>query len=99
VVDPDTGEATDELQPQVIKTFKEELGSNSTTVSQVIKSKDKKVFKAIEYGIKRYNKICSGIQKVLKYVCHCLLYWFYILQIQRWRVLPKDFTVSGGELG
>ena len=33
----------------------EELGTNSTTVSQVISSKDKIVFKAIQDGIDRYN--------------------------------------------
>ena len=67
-MDPDTGEATDDLQPQVIKAFKEELSTNCTTVSQVIETKDKKVFKAIQDGIDRYNRYytSSDIQKVLK---------------------------------
>ena len=65
VINPDTGEATDDLQPQVIKMF-EQLDSNCTTVSQVIESEDKAVFKAIQDGIDRYNKhhIISNAQKV-----------------------------------
>ncbi|XP_065885420.1 uncharacterized protein [Dysidea avara] len=83
VVDPVTGEATDDLQPQVIKIFKEELGTDCTTVSQVVNTKDQKVLMTIQNGIDRYNKnyTCSDIQK-----------------IHRWRLLPTDFTVSGGEL-
>jgi len=46
--------ATDNLLPQVVKMF-EELGTNCTTVSQVISSKNKIVFKAIQDGIDRYN--------------------------------------------
>jgi len=46
--------ATDNLHPQVIKMF-EELGTNCTAVSQVINSKDKIVFKAIQDGIDHYN--------------------------------------------
>jgi len=53
-MDPHSGMATDNLHPQVIKKF-EELGTNCTTVSQVINSKDKMVFKAIQDGIDRYN--------------------------------------------
>ena len=65
MVDLDTGEATDSLQPQVIKMF-EELGTNCTTVSQVIETEDKAVFKAIQDGIDRYNThhIISNAQKV-----------------------------------
>ena len=67
-MDPDTGEATDALHPQVIKVFKEDLGTDCTTVSQVIETKNQTVFKAIQDGIDRYNKkyTCSDIQKVLK---------------------------------
>ena len=64
-MDPDTGEATDSLQPQVIKMF-EELGTNCTTVSQVIETEDKAVFKSIQDGIDRYNTqhIISTAQRV-----------------------------------
>ncbi|XP_065884226.1 long-chain-fatty-acid--CoA ligase ACSBG2-like [Dysidea avara] len=83
VVDPDTGEATDDLQPQVIKMLAE-LGTNCTTVSQVIETEDKTVFKAIQDGIDRYNTnlIISNAQKV-----------------QKWTLLDTDFTIPGGELG
>ena len=65
-MDPDTGEATDDLQPQVIKMFKE-LGCKCTTVSQVIKTEDKAVFKAIQDGIDSYNtnQSISNAQKVV----------------------------------
>ena len=65
VINPDTGEATDDLQPPVIKMLKE-LGSNCTTVSQVIENEDKAVFKAIQDGIDRYNThhLISNAQKV-----------------------------------
>ena len=65
VINPDTGEATDDLQPPVIKMLKE-LGSNCTTVSQVIESEDKAVFKAIQDGIDCYNThhLISNAQKV-----------------------------------
>ena len=54
IVNPVTGEATDDLQPQVIKML-QQIGSNCTTVSQVIESEDKVVFKAIQDGIDCYN--------------------------------------------
>ena len=72
VVNPDTGEATDDLQPQAIKLL-QQLGSNCTTVSQVIESEDKAVFKAIQDGIDRYNThhLISNAQKVSLCVCAC----------------------------
>ena len=68
-MDPDSGEATDNLIPQVITMF-EELGTNCTRVSQVINSKDKIVFKAIQDGIDRYNTQHSqtNVDKVCMYV-------------------------------
>ena len=44
----------------------QKLGSNSTTITQVIESEDKAVFKAIQDGIDRYNThhIISNAQKV-----------------------------------
>ena len=65
-MDPDTGEATNDLQPPVIEMFKE-LGCKCTTVSQVIETEDKAVFKAIQDGIDRYNtnQSISNAQKVV----------------------------------
>ncbi|XP_065884225.1 long-chain-fatty-acid--CoA ligase ACSBG2-like [Dysidea avara] len=83
IIHPDTGEATDDLQPQALKMF-QDLGSECTTVSQVIETEDKAVFKAIQDGIDRYNTnhIISNAQKV-----------------QKWTLLDTDFTIPGGELG
>ncbi|XP_065906709.1 long-chain-fatty-acid--CoA ligase ACSBG2-like isoform X2 [Dysidea avara] len=83
VMDPDSGEATDNLLPQVIKMF-EELGTNCTTVSQVINSKDKIVFKAIQDGIDYYNTQHSQTD---------------LDKVKKWVLLDKDFTVASGELG
>ena len=61
-MDPDTGEATDDLQPQVIEMFKE-LCCKCTTVSQVIETENKT---AIQDGINQYitNKNISNDQNV-----------------------------------
>ena len=66
VIDLDTQEATDDLQPQVIKMLKEKFGCNCTTVSQILDTEDKVVFKAIQDGIDRYNThlLISNAQKV-----------------------------------
>jgi len=55
-VDPDTGEATDSLQPQVIKFLKDMGSDECTTVSHVIKMKNKVVFEFIQNAIDHYNK-------------------------------------------
>ena len=72
IVNPDTGEATDDLQPLVVKMF-QQLGSNCTTVSQVIEREDKAVFKAIQDGIDCYNThhLISNAQKVNWCACVC----------------------------
>ena len=72
IVNPATGEGTDDLQPQVNKML-QQLGSNCTTVSQVIESEDKAVFKAIQDGINCYNihHLISNVQKVNQCVCVC----------------------------
>ena len=54
-MDPDTGEAKDDLQPQVIKYFKT-LGTDCTTASEVTETKDKAVYNAIQKGIDAYNE-------------------------------------------
>ena len=73
VINPDTGEATDDLQPPVIKML-QQLSSNCTTVSQVIESEDKAVFKAIDDGIDRYNKhhIIAKRVQIIASVCVCV---------------------------
>ncbi|XP_065885926.1 long-chain-fatty-acid--CoA ligase ACSBG2-like [Dysidea avara] len=82
-MDPDTGEATDDLQPQVIEMF-QKLGSKCTTVSQVLKTEDKKVFNVIQQGI---EFVAFVFHETSKHI------------IKKWKLLPTDFTMVGEELG
>ncbi|XP_069482861.1 long-chain-fatty-acid--CoA ligase ACSBG2-like [Ambystoma mexicanum] len=63
--------------------FCQQLGSSATKVSEVVHSKDPAIYKAIEKGMERVN------EKVLA--------TFH--QVQKWTILTKDFSVTGGELG
>ena len=80
-----------------------QLGSNCTTVSQVIKSEDRAVFKAIQDGIDHYNThhIISNAQKVIAMIAQVLagMGLVTINQVQKWTLLDTDFTIPGGELG
>ncbi|XP_030033361.2 long-chain-fatty-acid--CoA ligase ACSBG2 isoform X2 [Manduca sexta] len=81
-VNSETGEPMDELETDT-KRWVASLGSNATTISQITRTKDEAVYKAIEAGIARANKqAISNAQK-----------------IQKFAVLPVDFSVSTGELG
>lgn len=59
------------------------LGSNAKTLSQILDSKDKIVLENIQNGIDRANK-----KAMSRAQC-----------IQKWSILPRDFTIPGGELG
>ncbi|XP_071387557.1 long-chain-fatty-acid--CoA ligase ACSBG1 [Centroberyx affinis] len=61
----------------------QQLGSQATKVSDIIGGKDKGVYQAIQEGIDRVN---SGATSNAQ-------------RIQKWTILTKDFSVSGGELG
>lgn len=63
--------------------FCQELGSQATKVSDVIGGKDKEVYWAIQEGINRVNSAATSNAQ----------------RIQKWTILRKDFSVSGGELG
>ncbi|XP_048488655.1 very long-chain-fatty-acid--CoA ligase bubblegum isoform X1 [Plutella xylostella] len=81
-VNLETGEAMDELENETRK-WVASLGSKATTLSEIAKTKDPLVYKAIEDGIKRANKhAISNAQKV-----------------QKFSVLPADFSMPSGELG
>ncbi|XP_064424686.1 long-chain-fatty-acid--CoA ligase ACSBG2 isoform X3 [Latimeria chalumnae] len=81
-VNEDTGEPEDDLTPEAISIC-EKLGSKAKKVSDILGSKDKTVYNAIQEGINRVNmKAASNAQK-----------------IQKWDILEKDFSVAGEELG
>ena len=59
------------------------IGSSATTVSDILNRRDEKVLKALQAGIDRANE--RAISRAQK--------------IQKWSVLPADFSIPGGELG
>ncbi|XP_071425048.1 long-chain-fatty-acid--CoA ligase ACSBG1 isoform X2 [Pithys albifrons albifrons] len=63
--------------------FCQKIGSKATRVSEIVATRDQAVFVAIQEGIDRVNSTATNR-------VHC---------IQKWRVLPRDFSISGGELG
>ncbi|CAM9775117.1 unnamed protein product [Bubo scandiacus] len=80
--DGETGEPLDDLAPEAVE-YCQKLGSKATKVSEIISSKDKAVYAAIQKGIAAVNEgAVSNAQKV-----------------QKWVLLEKDFSVFGGELG
>lgn len=81
-VDVGTGEPGDDLTPEAIE-YCQKLGSKATKVSEIINSKDKAIYAAIQKGILAVNEgAVSNAQKV-----------------QKWVLLEKDFSLAGGELG
>lgn len=82
VVDVETGEPSDKLTDVALQ-FCKSVGSEATTVSEILSTKDEKIMKAIQDGVDRANKkAVSRAQKV-----------------QKWALLEKDFSIPGGELG
>ena len=59
------------------------VGSSATTLSDVLNQRDEKILKALQGGIDRAN--ARAISRAQK--------------IQKWSVLPHDFSIPGGELG
>ncbi|XP_065601909.1 long-chain-fatty-acid--CoA ligase ACSBG2 isoform X2 [Cyrtonyx montezumae] len=82
IVNTETGEPGDDLTPEAIE-YCQKLGSKATKASEIISSKDKAIYPAIQAAISEVNKrAVSNAQK-----------------IQKWVILEKDFSVGGGELG
>lgn len=78
----DSGEALDSLSPACIE-WCQSVGSNATTIYDVLSGPDARIMRAIQDGIDRTNKTAaSNAQKV-----------------QKWTILPRDFTVITDELG
>uniref|UniRef100_A0A8C5PA81 Long-chain-fatty-acid--CoA ligase ACSBG1 n=1 Tax=Leptobrachium leishanense TaxID=445787 RepID=A0A8C5PA81_9ANUR len=63
--------------------FCEDVGSKAMTVSEIVGQKDKAVYRAIQKGIDKVNG-----EAVSNAQC-----------IQKWAILAKDFSISGGEMG
>ncbi|KAM9376062.1 long-chain-fatty-acid--CoA ligase ACSBG2 [Pholidichthys leucotaenia] len=63
--------------------FCKQLGSQATKVSDITGGRDKEVHQAIQEGINRVNSAATSNAQ----------------RIQKWTILRKDFSVSGGELG
>ncbi|KAM9312859.1 long-chain-fatty-acid--CoA ligase ACSBG1 [Gastrophryne carolinensis] len=63
--------------------FCQEVGSKATTVSQIVKQKDQAVYKRIQAGIDKVNNEAVSNAQ----------------RIQKWAILEKDFSISGGEMG
>jgi long-chain-fatty-acid--CoA ligase ACSBG len=59
------------------------LGSQATTVSDILKSRDQVVYTAIQYGIDIVNQQAMSDSH----------------RIRKWIILEKDFSIQGGELG
>ncbi|KAJ8344510.1 hypothetical protein SKAU_G00318390 [Synaphobranchus kaupii] len=75
-------EPTDELSLEAVG-YCQQLGSQATKVSHIVRGRDKEVYQSIQEGIDHVNcRATSNAQ-----------------HIQKWAVLGRDFSISGGELG
>uniref|UniRef100_A0A8C9UF58 AMP-dependent synthetase/ligase domain-containing protein n=1 Tax=Serinus canaria TaxID=9135 RepID=A0A8C9UF58_SERCA len=71
------------LTLKVNQDFCQRSGSKATKVSEIVATRDEAIYRAIQEGIDRVNSTATNR-------VHC---------IQKWIVLPRDFSISGGELG
>ncbi|ELV10010.1 Long-chain-fatty-acid--CoA ligase ACSBG2 [Tupaia chinensis] len=81
-IDQMNGEPLDKLTLETIK-FCRGLGSQASTVTEIVRLRDPLVYAAIQQGIDAVNQeATSNAQK-----------------IRKWAILEKDFSIQGGELG
>ncbi|XP_021368563.1 long-chain-fatty-acid--CoA ligase ACSBG2-like [Mizuhopecten yessoensis] len=81
-MNPDTGAPSDALTAEAVEWCKS-VGSEATTMADVLDNKDKDVLKAIQAGVDKANE--KNTSRATK--------------IQKWSILPTDFSIPGGELG
>ncbi|XP_025049262.1 long-chain-fatty-acid--CoA ligase ACSBG2-like isoform X2 [Alligator sinensis] len=62
--------------------FCQELGSQATRVSEVLSTRDPAVYQAIQQGMERVNQRAPSRAH----------------RVQKWALLPRDFSIAGGEL-
>ncbi|XP_061451471.1 long-chain-fatty-acid--CoA ligase ACSBG1 isoform X2 [Rhineura floridana] len=68
---------------QEAREFCQKVGSKAPNASEIVRIKDQAVYRAIQEGIDRVN-------------LHAIT---NVQRIQKWAVLEKDFSISGGEFG
>lgn len=68
---------------QEAREFCQKNGSKATKVSEIVRIRDQAIYQAIQEGIDRVNM--NAVSNVQR--------------IQKWMVLEKDFSISGGEFG
>ena len=81
-VNPDTLEPTSKLSIAA-RDWCRSVGSQASTVEDVLKGPDTNVMRAIQAGIDAANR--EGVSNAQR--------------IQKWMVLPRDFSLPGGEMG
>ncbi|XP_071167189.1 long-chain-fatty-acid--CoA ligase ACSBG2-like isoform X3 [Mytilus edulis] len=81
-VDTETAEPSNNLTTDC-KEWCKSIGSQATTVEDIIDKKDAVVLKAIQDGIDRAN--AKSVSRAAK--------------VQKWSIIPRDFSIPGGELG
>uniref|UniRef100_T1JBV8 long-chain-fatty-acid--CoA ligase n=1 Tax=Strigamia maritima TaxID=126957 RepID=T1JBV8_STRMM len=82
-LDMETFIYSDQLTPEAVSWCKS-VGSQSKSVSDILKNNDNNVMNAIQAGINKYNEL-SAISKAQK--------------VQKFTVLPQDFSIGNGDLG
>ena len=96
-MDVETGEPSDKLTDVALK-FCKSVGSEATTVSEILSTKDEKIMKAIQDGVDRANKkAVSRAQKVHKNIAGNEM--FQALEAKkRLHVCAKEVTFQTGSI-
>jgi len=82
-VDTETLEPTNKLSSAARDWCREVAGSSAVTVDDVLNGPDAKVMRHIQAGIDAANRM--AVSRAQK--------------IQKWMVIPRDFSIPGGEMG